>query len=303
MARYNPTEWSAHIFDFKGSMSRQILRHVLVCSAVSVVVYVVNHWVIRIGIPQVAHTLIGVPLGLLLVFRTNSANDRYWEGRKLWGAILNTSRNFGRGVESTLAASPHRVASLLAWTSSFSWATMSHLRKKKDLGPHAVLLPAETVAAVLAQKHVPLAVCTQISRELVEARDAHGISEFTRLALEQNIQTLVDQLGGCERIHSTPLPYPYMVHLRRALLVYCFTLPFALVDYGWAMIPATFLIAYTLFGIEEIGVEIEDPFDDGFSSIPMEDLCTKVSDNLDPLIKQDFAMTASQPIVDKNTIM
>lgn len=75
------------------------------------------------------------------------------------------------------------------------------------------------------------------------------------------MQLLIDYIGGCERIHATPLPYAYTVHLRRALIVYCFTLPFALVSkFGWDTIPCVLLISYVLFGIEEIGVEIEDPF-------------------------------------------
>jgi ion channel-forming bestrophin family protein len=104
--------------------------------------------------------------------------------------------------------------------------------------------------------------------------------------LDQNVQLLIDYIGACERIHSTPLPYAYAVHLRRALILYCFTLPFALVArFGWDTIPATLFIAYVLFGIEEIGVEIEDPFGTDENDLPLETICNNIERNLRDVIK------------------
>ena len=97
------------------------------------------------------------------------------------------------------------------------------------------------------------------------------------MALDQNVHLLTDHLGACERIHKTPLPFAYMVHLRRALILFCFTLPFALVgDFGWGTIPDTLLVAYVFFGIEEIGVEIEDPFGLDDNDLPLERLCATI---------------------------
>ena len=95
------------------------------------------------------------------------------------------------------------------------------------------------------------------------------------------MQLLIDYCGACERIRSTPLPFAYAVHLRRALIVYCFTLPLALVQkYGWETVPVTLMIAYVLFGIEEIGVEIEGPFGDDDNDLPLEDICETIHKNL-----------------------
>jgi putative membrane protein len=101
------------------------------------------------------------------------------------------------------------------------------------------------------------------------------------LSLDQNVQLLIDYMGGCERIHKTPLPFAYVVHLRRALIAYCFTLPFALLDqFEWGTIAAVLLIAYTLFGIEEIGVQIEDPFGSDDNDLPLKDICSTIEANL-----------------------
>ena len=89
-------------------------------------------------------------------------------------------------------------------------------------------------------------------------------------------------MGGCERIHKTPLPFAYVVHLRRALVIYCFSLPFALVDlfdWKWAVILDTMFMSYVYFGIEEIGVEIEDPFGVDENDLPLEEICASISRN------------------------
>jgi ion channel-forming bestrophin family protein len=109
------------------------------------------------------------------------------------------------------------------------------------------------------------------------ANDPHWIVA----SLDRNVQLLVDDLGGCGRINCTPLPFTYMVHLRRLLIVYCFTLPFALVGaFGWVTLVATLGVAYTLFGIEEIGVEIESPFGNDANDLALEDLCARIARNL-----------------------
>jgi putative membrane protein len=158
---------------------------------------------------------------------------------------------------------------------------MNSLRGAAGLGAIARRLPAAEVEAVLSSGNVPLAVAAQISERLVRARDRGILSDYVTLMLDQNVQLLIDYLGACERIYKTPLPFVYVVHLRRALVLYCFTLPFALVDpYGWWAIPATLLVAYTFFGIEEIGVEIENPFGLDANDLPLERFCETIERDL-----------------------
>jgi putative membrane protein len=290
MIDYDPHDWRSHLFDIKGSMVRQIIGRVLTVMAWGVAVVCFYEWVywtwdVKIGVPITAHALIGVALGLLLVFRTNSSYDRFWEGRKLWGGIVNETRNLARAAAAVLPDSPDLVRRIILWTISFPHAAMHRLRGGVGIGPPANELPQDQVAATLKENHIPLAVARRISEELNVARQQGLISDIQQMALDQNVQQLIDYIGACERIRKTPMPFSYMVHLRRAIILYCFTLPFALViDYGWWTIIVVLLVAYTFYGIEEIGVEIEDPFGRDDNDLPLERFCATIEENLRGLI-------------------
>src|SRR5215470_14794508 len=96
MIEYDPHVWRSHFFDIRGSMVREIFARVSICLLVSIVLVAFNNWVFPIGIPSTAHGLVGLALGLLLVFRTNASYDRFWEGRRMWGGIVNETRNLAR---------------------------------------------------------------------------------------------------------------------------------------------------------------------------------------------------------------
>jgi putative membrane protein len=107
------------------------------------------------------------------------------------------------------------------------------------------------------------------------------------VAIDNNVQQLIDYLGACERIQKTPLPFAYVVHLRRALVLYCLTLPFALVEpFGWSTVIYALMIAYILFGIEEIGVEIENPFGTDYNDLPLEQICGTIERDLLAIIEE-----------------
>jgi ion channel-forming bestrophin family protein len=281
MIDYDAHDWGSHLFDVKGSMVREIVGRVLTCVAWSALVVWFHKFVEPVAIPSTVHSLVGVALGLLLVFRTNASYDRFWEGRRMWGAIVNETRNLARAARVFLKDDPALLGEVVRWTVAFAYATMHVLRGNADVGPVAALLPQDEVVAACGKPHVPLAVATRISHKLNEARDRGLISDYIQVALDQNVQLLIDYLGACERIHKTPLPFAYVVHLRRALILYCFTLPFALVeDFGWGTILDTLLVAYVFFGIEEIGVEIENPFGEDDNDLPLERICATIEQNL-----------------------
>lgn len=285
MIVYDPHGWRSHLFDVKGSMVREIMFRVATCVTWSVVVVAFSHLVYPITMPSTVHSLVGVALGLLLVFRTNASYDRYWEGRRLWGSIINETRNLGRSARVLLKDEPELLNRVIHWTIAFPYATMNRLRDQKGLGPIAARLPADEVAAVLASVNTPHAVSVRLSATLLEARDRGILSDYLFAMLDQNVQLLIDYLGGCERIRRTPLPFVYVVHLRRALIIYCFTLPFALIkEFGWITVLDTLFVAYIFFGIEEIGVEIEDPFGIDTNDLPLETFCETIDANLTELI-------------------
>jgi ion channel-forming bestrophin family protein len=282
MVEYDTHDWRSHLFDIQGSMVKEIVYRVLSCVGFAAAVTVVDQVVdFNVGIDSRGHALIGTALGLLLVFRTNAAYDRFWEGRKLWGSIINESRNLSRAAATHLTGNVRLAGEVIRWGIAFAWATMYQLRKERGLGPVVTELSAEEAREAREADHPPLAVARQISVRLLDARKQGLISEYVMVSIDQNVQLLIDYMGACERIRNTQLPFAYMVHLRRALIVYCFTLPFALVDdFGWLTILVTLFIAYALFGIEEIGVEIEGPFGDDENDLPLESFCQTIERNM-----------------------
>jgi putative membrane protein len=313
MIDYDPHQWRSHLLDIRGSMVREIFARVFTCVVWSGVVVAAMRFVdlptLYLGswrldldprvfhIPATAHTMLGAALSLLLVFRTNSSYDRYWEGRKLWGGITNESRNLARAACVHLDDDPPLRNDVVRWTIAFAYASMQRLRQGNGVGEVALRLNDIEVQNACAAQHVPLEIARRITALLRTARDRGRLSEYVMIAIDQNVQLLIDYLGGCERIHRTPMPFAYMVHLRRAVILYCFTLPFALYDgFGWGAVPVTFLAAYIFFGIEEIGVTIEDPFEQEDNDLPLEDICATINRNLSAMIGDCCTVAPATPV-------
>ncbi len=281
MIYYDPHKWRNRLFDIKGSTVKQIGPRLGPCVLWSALVV----WLYERGyvsaIPPSLHGLVGVALGLLLVFRTNSSYDRYWEGRRLWGGIVNQCRNLIRASGVHLAGHTRLLHDLTRWTGLFPWVAANSLRGESNLGPAVREFTPDDVKSVLQAQHGPTYVAQRISALLVEARGRGLISDIVLVYLDQNVQQLVDCIGGCERIRKTPVPFAYVIHLRRALLMYCYTLPFALIhDLHWYTVLAVLMVTFLLFGIEEIGVEIEGPFGNDENDLPTHEFSATIHDNL-----------------------
>ncbi|MEO7651728.1 MAG: bestrophin family ion channel [Bryobacteraceae bacterium] len=281
MIQYDPHNWTDHFFDVRGSLLREISGRVSLCVIWTAVIVAVHFHLFPIAIPSLMHTLVGTALGLLLVFRTNASYDRFWEGRRLWGGIVNDSRNLIRGAAVQLAADRELLFELTRWTAIFAHAAARGLRGESGIGPLTEGLRANEVAEVSEGQHPALAVASRMTDVLNRARERGYISDIIYGGLDRSIEQLINHLGGCERIRKTPLPFAYVVHLRRALVIYCYTLPFALVSsYGWFTVADVLVIAYVFFGIEEIGVEIEGPFGTDDNDLPLDDICETIHRNL-----------------------
>jgi putative membrane protein len=266
-------------------MAREILLRVSVCvawTAILTLAYEFGGDTLRgFRVPATTHVFLGSALALLLVFRTNSSYERFWEGRKLWGGIVNESRNLVRTTAAFLAADPDAVREITLWAMAFPWGVMAALRGSKNLGPAAADLPTAASEEVIAAEHVPLAIACRITAILERAR-SRGLIDSVQLAIiDRNTQQLIDYAGGCERIRATLLPYAYTVHLRRVLLLFFLTLPVVLIpEFGWSTIIAVLVSSYVFFGIEEIGVEVEAPFGDNAHDLPLERICQTIAGNL-----------------------
>jgi putative membrane protein len=289
MIDYNKHDWTSHLFDVEGSMVREITGRVSVCVAWTIIIVVAHELMpLNLAISPTVHTLVGLALGLLLVFRTNASYDRFWEGRRQWGSIINETRNLARAVRAYVApAAPDLAEQIVLLTAAFPNVAVSDLRlEPADVGPVRDRLPAEDVAAIVSAPHPALAVATRISERLAEARERGAVPDILVSMLDTTVGRLVDDLGACERIQKTPLPFVYVVHLRRTLILYCFTLPFALVGlYGWWTILVALLASYMFFGIEEIGVEIENPFGLDSNDLPLERFCRTIEHDVLPILE------------------
>ncbi len=281
MIEYDPHRWWRHSLDIRGSMLRDIAVRVSVIGVWAAGVVAFDVHVRHVHMPPTLHTFIGVALGLLLVFRTNASYDRFWEGRKLWGGIVNETRNLVRQTKVYLGSRRELVDRITHLTIAFAWSTMYHLRGKQELDKAIHYFSPEEVEDLMKSTHLPLACARRITEALEMARIEGVLDSIRQVAVEHNLEQLVDYLGACERIHKTPLPFAYVIHLRRALLLYALSLPFVLVEsFGWGTIAATFAISYIMFGIEEIGVEIEDPFGYDDNDLPLEQICEGIEKRL-----------------------
>lgn len=293
MIHYDPHKWLHHFFDLRGSLVKEIIGRVLLCVAWSAAIVYIHRSHYPLAISSLLHSLVGLSLGLLLVFRTNASYDRFWEARKLWGGITNSCRNLIRAASIQLGEEPRLLQHLTRLTAAFPFAAMHQLRGSRH---RSLQLPPALEEALRQSQHPPLAIATAITDCLHQARRRGLLSDYLFACLDLNVQHLIDHLGGCERIRKTPLPFAYVVHLRRALVVYCFTLPFALVEtFGWGTVLDVFVVTYTLFGIEEIGVEIEGPFGHDDNDLPLEEICTAIQHNLYALVQLEAPVAEPLP--------
>jgi len=281
MIRYDPHHFSEHFFEIRGTLLIEIAFRVLLTAlwSAGVVWWHLHMW--PIAMAATVHSLVGVALGLLLVFRTNASYDRYWEGRRLFGAIGNDLRNLARSANVHLAGDRDLVVQLVQWAAIFPYAAVSTLRGASDVGPVAQELTPEDRKELLNSPHLALHATKKMTVILKKAYDKGLITDHLNVALDSSVRHVIDSLGGCERIRRTPLPFAYVVHLRRALLIYCYTLPFTLVsDFGWFTVLAVALVSFIFLGIEEIGVEIEGPFGHDENDLPLDEICQTIYKNV-----------------------
>ena len=288
MIDYDARKWRRQILAFHGSVSPKILFRLALLTLWAAGAVLAHHHITRIEVPPTGHALIGVALGLLLVFRTNASYDRYWEGRKAWERITSDSRNLVRAARALLGDERAFLQPIVHWVIAFPYACMHRLRGDRSLGIAAARIPDHDIQAVLAEDHVPLAIATRISRLVAEKRFQGGnFPERAVMAIDAHVRGLVDSIGVCERIQDTPIPFAYVVHLRRALMLFLLTLPVALVNpFGWMTVLYTAIISYVLLGIDEIGVEIENPFGTDPNDLPLEAICAEIERNLMSALNQ-----------------
>ena len=275
MIRYETHDWFAILTRVRGTVLPRIAVRVLMVAAIGLAAQALRRYdVVDLAIPGIIHTMVGVALGLLLVFRTNASYDRYWEGRRLVGAMVNNARDLVRQGASYLPADLH--APLRDHTVALYASIRRYLRDERTWPELEGTLPPALLAKLAATRCPPLAIARALG-DLFAVGAGRGMSEQRLVMLDAAVSEIIDSLGGCERILRTPVPFAYAHHIKGFLTLFCLSVPLALVPaLGWATGPAAAVVAYALFGIDEIGVEIEDPFGYDPNDLPLE----AIGDNL-----------------------
>lgn len=227
------------------------------------------------------HSLLGIVLGLFLVFRTNSSYDRWWEGRKLWGCLVNSTRNMALKLSAYLDRDDLESRQWFAqMIPNFIIATKEHLRKGVNTAD--LDIPDDTfLGRIERSQHKPNIISSMMYERINKLYEKKKITGEHMFLLDKEQKELVDFMGSCERIKNTPIPYSYSMYIKQFIFIYIITLPFAFVTTsGYITVPIVVLITFVLISVELIAEEIEDPFGRDVNDLPTEELSVKIKENV-----------------------
>jgi|TARA_R110000737_G_scaffold193486_2_gene214751 putative membrane protein len=283
MINYNPKSWFKLIFAIHKSDTLRILWKELIYIGVFTLLidFVVMHF-----FPEEAvldklisvYSLIGFVISLLLVFRTNTAYDRWWEGRRKWGEMVNDTRNLASKL-SVLLTSEEDKDFFKRMIPNFVFASKEHLRKGVDL--QTLKLTVSELDSIRSKNHIPLAISNLMFNRIIQLREKGVLNGDDIFILDKNLNALMDSIGACERIKNTPIPYSYSLFIKKFIFIYVTTLPLAFVTtFGyWSALIATFVF-YVLVSMEVLAEEIEDPFGTDDNDLPTDQLCERIEANV-----------------------
>ena len=281
MINYNPKSWLHMIFAFHKSDTLRILWKEITYIGVFTLLIsyiIVNYFPNAIILEKLisVYSLIGFVISMLLIFRTNTAYDRWWEGRKKWGELVNDTRNLALKLSSITSKESDFFRRMI---SNFVFATKEHLRKGVNLDE--LDLTENELSYFLSKEHIPQAISKQIYSKIIALKKEKLISEEEFIILDKNCNHLMDSLGACERIKKTPIPFSYSLFIKKFIFIYVTTLPLAFVSvFGYfSSFIATFIF-YVLVSIEVLAEEIEDPFGKDDNDLPTDQLCETIKSNL-----------------------
>jgi putative membrane protein len=285
--------WFNIALRWKGSVVPEVLPRSLLCGLFGIVIYVLHLLHIRVSLPILSSLIPNIVLGLLLVFRTNTAYERFWEGRKAWGTLVNTVRNLSRQILVSISEQhPQEHYAKIAAVKllpAFAIALKLHLRSQSINDELAANLSSEQFNRLKTMNHPPLEIAFWINSYLQEQAHQNKLDLYQLSGMIQLLHQMVDVIGICERILRTPIPLAYSIHLKQLLMIYSLSLPFQMVDQlEWMTGPIVALISFTLLGIEEIGIQIEDPFGHDPNDLPLDAICNTMQRNIEDLIAISF---------------
>jgi len=279
MIFYNTKEWFGIFRLHKADTFRKLLPLIIVIAAYTALIGYLEQTFFNLPDDSpfknitTMHSLVGFALSMLLVFRTNTAYDRWWEGRRLWGSLVNNSRNLALKLAPLLEQHAGERAFFAAAIPRYSVELMTHLRAnatrlEMDEKPHPEIPDFDRLL------HVPAQAAGLIMQRVYKLRSKGVLSPEDLLFINPELTSFMDICGGCERIRNTPIPYSYSAFIKKFIFVYVVTLPFGFsFTLGYLSVPIVALIFYILASLELIAEEIEEPFGADMNDLPMPRLC------------------------------
>ncbi|QCX53890.1 bestrophin family protein [Elizabethkingia sp. JS20170427COW] len=268
---------------WRGSVLKKIYPRLILLFVFSLSVYVFHYNFPSVFIPLniTAFTLLGISLAIFLGFCNNAAYDRYWEGRKLWGNLLNVARSLTYQITNYIDEDPNftqedkkeGVKIIIA----FMYALKRQLRKEQDLTKIQEYLSEDVYLRVKDKKFIPSALLHELSSWIKQQQKEKRIDTIIQARIDQNIHELSIIMGGCERILHTGIPFAYFVLLDRTVYIYCFILPFGLIDsINWATPFFVTFIGYSFIALEAIVAEIAEPFGTEENDLALTQICQNI---------------------------
>ncbi|MFC4818646.1 bestrophin family protein [Flavobacterium sp. GCM10023249] len=287
MISYNTKDWFTFIFKFHKADTFRALLPLIISIAIycGVIAYLEIEYFKLAETSHVKnitmmHSMLGFVISLLLVFRTNTAYDRWWEGRKQWGALVNNCRNLAVKLSGILETKEDKLF-FRKTIPYYAYALNLHLKDEQI----SQELFEEFNINVEHKKHKPNQIVKLLFKKLNELKKQGKISDEQLLILNPEITALLDICGACERIKNTPIPFSYSVFLKKFIFFYVMTLPFGYVfSLGYYTIPVVIFIFYVLASLELIAEEIEDPFGNDENDLPTERIAENIKKNIEEIL-------------------
>lgn len=292
MITYNPKDWFTFIFRFhKADTLRKLLPLIIGISVYCWIIAFLELNLFRLSENShvkninLMHTLLSFVISMLLVFRTNTAYDRWWEGRKLWGSLVNNSRNLAIKLHSILAPDDKADRSFFRRIIPLYANVLAHhlhaesTRLALDEQEHPELNDIDT------SRHIPNQVASMMIQRVNRLYVEGKIKGDQLIILNGELQSFTDIMGACERIKNTPIPFSYSVFLKKFIFFYVMTLPFSFViSLGYIAVPVVAFIFYVLASLELIAEEIEDPFGGDENDLPMSKIASNIKKHVAEII-------------------
>lgn len=287
MVIYNPKDWWRLIFAFhKSDTFRRVFPGIIGVAIYTGLVNYLEKEILHVEFTNTlnVHSLVGFVLSLLLVFRTNSAYERWWEGRKIWGSFVNNSRNLALKIDS-LFNDQEVKTTFSVLISNYILTAKDHLQDNIDFNKlrTTVKYPLEYY---IKSEHVPNRVSKAIYHEIEELRSKGLLTHELMLYLNLELKSFTDNIGACERIKKTPIPYSYNIFIKKVIFLYVFTMPIGFVQtFGYWAMPIVAIVFYIFSSIELIAEEIEDPFGVDANDLPMNQIYETIKRNVTEILE------------------